>query len=128
MDAGGSDGGRTAGGWARAGDTGAGGGAGTKSAPVGGTLGGGGGGSSYIGGPGVSNASTLSGSNGIFDLGGLPANTTDPAYQSGIGKVEFVVAAIDENAPGANGKKLADSAGIRMLPIRLGVWLPSALP
>ena len=50
----------------------------------GGTLGGGGGGSLYIGGPGVSSASTLSGSDGT-NSGVLPANTSDPNYQSGIG-------------------------------------------
>jgi hypothetical protein len=60
------------------------GGAAGLGAAVGGSVGGGGGGSSYIGGPGVSNASTLSGSNGT-NSGVLPANTSDPNYQSGVG-------------------------------------------
>lgn len=63
---------------------GAGGGSGVGQAP-GGTVGSGGGGSSYIGGPGVSIASTLPGSQGNFFNGSLPANISDPNYQSGVG-------------------------------------------
>jgi hypothetical protein len=63
---------------------GAGGASGTGAA-VGGSRGGGGGCSSYIGGPGVSNASTLAGNTGS-ETGASPANTSDPNYQSGIGQ------------------------------------------
>jgi MYXO-CTERM domain-containing protein len=45
-----------------------------------GNIGGGGGGSGYIGGPGVSSASTLAGA-----ADGQPPNTNDPNYIAGVG-------------------------------------------